>query len=250
MYHKTILFVIILLASVSLHAAFDPAAFQEAQEISRTTPTWMYPYPELVDDLKTQGKTSLLLFTYGSLMDVSSAKRTLSESSLDTRRPAVAYGIKRVFDLDVAITPESRWCTPNNPKARAMLNIVPSPSSVVNGVLMDIAIGDIHALLLREEGYNLIPVVVAEWDTAQEEPTILYQIAYTFHAPQGSPYTNSTIMPRPGYYELTRNAAFQFGEAFSKLWFETTFLSNGQTPIDSWEQKVLSQSRETQATCP
>lgn len=244
---KLNLIIFLLVIGFSLHAVSEPS-FAELKETLKTTKTWVYPYPELVDQFKTEGKTTILIFSYGSLMDISSAQRTLSEASLVTRRPAVAYGLKRVYDLNVPITPTSRWCIPNNPEARGMLNVISDDSSLANGVLIDIDIDDIPDLLAREQGYDLVPFITAEWDTTNEHPTTNYKIAYTLQAPQGN-LTSQTILPRPGYYELTRNAAKQFGPVFYQLWFGTTYLSDGKTPIQLWEQKVQEQDLDTQSIC-
>lgn len=198
------------------------------EELKQAT-IWHYPYPEIVDHLKSTNKRDILLFSYGSLMDTTSASRTLSPESLKTRRPAIAFKVKRLFDRDVPIKPGSKWGIPDDPRARGMLNVLPtdSPTDMVNGVLIDVALDDIPNILLREEGYDLIPVIVQEWNSTST------RVAYTLHAPQNTVYTNTDILPRPGYYELTRDAALQFGPAFYLLWYKTTFLSDGVTPVEA-----------------
>jgi hypothetical protein len=203
-------------------------------------PIWHYPYLQLIDALKAEKKTSLAIFCYGSLMDTFSAKRTLSQSSMVTRKPAIAYGIRRVFDRDFPICSSANWCVPSDPQARGMLNVLPTDNieEFTNGLLIDVVLEDIPHILAREVGYDLIPIIVQDWEAAIKEEQSNYKIAYTFHAPQGSIFTNSTIMPRPGYYELTRNAAKQFGPLFFLVWFKTTYLSDGKTPIGEWEKQV------------
>ncbi len=206
---------------------------------------WSYPYPELVDTLQREGKDSILIFSYGSLMDHTSASRTLGAKTLATKRPALAYKIKRLFNRDVAIRPQSKWCEPYHTKARAMLNVMPTEDAndFVNGVLIDLPLDEIPHVLLREEGYDLMPVSVREYNSEN------YQIAYTFYAPETGPYTSKEIFPRPHYYELTRDAALQYGEHFYELWLETTYLSDGVTPIIEWEAMWMNQEPHTQASC-
>ncbi len=223
----------------------------EVKEELKTAKIWHYPYPELIDYLEKQGKTSILIFSYGSLMDAASASQTLSAESMATRRPALAYGLKRVFDRDVPIRAGSKWCIPIDPLARGMLNVLPSGESqeYINGVLIDVSVGDIPHVLFREEGYDLIPVIVQEWDSINQATKPSYEIAYTFYAPQNTVFTNATIKPRPHYYELTRDAAKQYGVIFSRMWFETTFYGDGKTPIGAWEKKVLAHDQQAEAVC-
>jgi len=232
--------------------AIDTQQFLQMQDQVRQHPVWRYPYPELINDLKNKGQHSILIFSYGSLMDVKSASQTLSPDTLKTRRPAIAYGVRRVFDRDVPVKPQSTWCQPNHPKARGMLNVLPTHFSedFINGVLIDVTLNDISKVLVREEGYDLMPVIVQDWNSVAQTNQASYQVAYTFHAPQDSAFTNNSIMPRPGYYELTRDAAAQFGPLYALMWFKTTYLSDGHTPINTWERLVKNASPETQVVCP
>lgn len=246
---KVLILLILVMTSVQGNSE-EVFSFEEAETKVKQTPPWIYPYPELVDQLKKERKRSIPIFSYGSLMDEGSAKQTLGGKSMQTRRPAIAYHLRRVFDRDVKVRSKSKWCIPMNPEARGMLNVIPTESKedFINGVLVDITLDDIPNVLFREEGYDLIPVVVQDWhEVADVNPN--YKIAYTFHAPQGSTFTSAHIAPRPGYYELTRDAAKQYGPFFSRLWFKTTYLSDGQTPIMQWEVKVLDRDPETQKTC-
>lgn len=241
---------VLILFTISLFAQEDKL-LNEAKEKAKSEPVWHYPYPELVNHLREEGKTSIPIFSYGSLMDTGSASRTLGPESLATRKPAIAYGIRRVFDRDVPIRVSPNWCLPNDPEARGMLNVLPTNSSVdfTNGVLLDVVLDDLPKVLAREDGYDLMPVVVQEWDVSTQANKSGYKIAYTFHAPQHSSYTSETIHPRPGYYELTRNAAKQFGPLYSLLWFQTTYFADGKTPIIEWEKQVDNHEPQTEAVC-
>lgn len=212
---------------------------------------WTYPYPTIIDSLRAEGKESIVIFSYGSLMDVASASKTLSQAALATRMPAIGYKIKRIFDRDVPIREGSKWCQPAHPHARAMLNVLPTASheDFVNGVLIHIPLDEIPNVLFREEGYDLLPIVVQEWDIEEETVMPHYRVAYTFHAPQTGFYTNSQIMPRPKYYELTRDAALQYGLAFYDIWLETTYLADGITSVMEWEERCSERDPDTQASC-
>lgn len=200
-------------------------------------PSYSYPYYNLAGQLIEHHEDTLSLFSYGSLIDEHSASRTLSPRALETRRPALAFGVKRTFNRDVPIKPDSRWGIPCNPNARGMLNVEKTEElkSFINGVLVDVPLEDIEALLTREVGYDLIPIVVANWQgllTGKFE----FAIAYILSAPLSSSYVSLDILPRPGYYELTRDAAMQFGPLFGLLWYNTTFMADGKSSVDIWEK--------------
>lgn len=215
-------------------------------ETAQNTEPYTYPYHDLPEKLKGENKQSLLLFSYGSLIDEKSAGKTLSPQALATRQPAVAFGVKRVFDRDVPVKPGSQWGVPCHHDARGMLNVQRTEElqQFINGVLVEIPLEDIAALLDREEGYDLMPVIVSGWnDFIRESPQ--FEIAYILHADVDSPYVNSKIYPRPGYYELTRNAAKQYGPLFESIWHETTFMADGETHIDVWEEWIKQGDRRT-----
>jgi hypothetical protein len=212
----------------------------------KSMPSYRYPYNDLAQKLSAEGKKSLPLFSYGSLVDPASASLTLSKQALKTRRPALAFGVIRAFDRDITVKPDSKWGTPCHQEARGMLNIQPSPylEQFINGVLLDVPLKDIDALLKREIGYDLIPVVIADWQSMLDGK-LNFDYAYILHAQRDSVYVNTAIFPRPGYYELTRNAATQYGPLFSLLWLNTTFMADGHTPIAVWEQWLKTQDPRT-----
>lgn len=216
-------------------------------ETLKDLPTYPYPYEHLEDSLTKQGKNSLLLFSYGSLMDKKSASLTLSPKALSTYRYAIAFGVIRLFDRDVPIKAQSKWGIPLKSEARGMLNICPVSylEEFVNGVVMEIPLEDIKNLLSREEGYDLIPIVIADWNSFIQKKEMKFEIAYALHAPQSSVYTSSHILPRPGYYELVRNAALQGGPLFELLWYNTTYFLD-KCPIYLWEKKIRMHDPETQ----
>lgn len=95
---------------------------------------------------------------------------------------------------------------------------------------MEVDLEDIPDILFREEGYDLLPVVVQNWDHTADDQT-RYFIAHTFYTPQNRGETSTTITPRPGYFELTRDASLLYGQLFYRIWLKTTYLADGVTPI-------------------
>ncbi len=197
-------------------------------------PYHCYPYHDLKEQLAEQNQDSLLLFSYGSLMDKQSASRTLSPQTLQSYRYALAFGVQRYFDRDVPIYPNSKWGIPDDPRARGMLNVRKTDylEQFVNGVLIEVPLNDIQDLLKREEEYHLMPVVVVDWEAFLRGEEA-WQIAYTLYASQSAPSTSLDILPRPHYYELVRDAAKGGGPLFELLWYQTTFYANGRPIYES-----------------
>jgi len=46
------------------------------------------------------------------------------------------------------------------------------------------------------------------------------------------------VLPRPVYYELVRDAAKELGPEFAQIWFATTYMGDGITPIETWERAL------------
>lgn len=231
MFRKVILFITFVVITMSMLFGID-IPFDCKKDLASFS-RYSYPYHELPEILAKEGKNSLLLFSYGSLMDENSAAETLSSQALKTRIPALGFGVKRVFNLDVPVTPNSKFGKPHDPKARAMLNIEQTGNNddFINGVLIDIPASDLPSLLEREKGYDLIPIIVTEWsDFEKAKPQ--YKIAYALESQNINPF----LYPRPGYYELSRDAAFQFSPVFGLIWQETTYLADGKTRVAKWEK--------------
>lgn len=229
-------FFIILLLVLHPYVSFASweEEFSQMKEKITLYETYHYPYGSLGLQLQNQGKVTFTIFSYGSLLIEESALKTLSPETVKTSRPALAFGILRIFNRDVAIRSNSHWGVPKNPNARGMLNVEYSenPFEIVNGVLIDIQIEEIEPLMKREEGYDLIPVLVMDMVASQKENKPIYSVAYTFHAPRGTKYTSENIEPRPGYFETSRDASKKYGPLFYHLWMESTVKANFK-PLDS-----------------
>lgn len=218
-----------------------------AVEQTKKLPSYHYPHQQLVADLKKEKKKNLLIFAYGSLVNYESARRHLSSNALESRRPALAFGLIRLFDRDMPISRSSTWGIPWDVKSRGMLNVqlTHRPQDYVNGILIEVPIDELKPLCSREIGYDLVPVAVSVWHNRFLMKQADYEIAWTFCAPKNSFWTNGSLNPRPGYYELSRDSAKQYGDLFSSLWFLTTFCADGKTPIWLWERSVRNGSLPT-----
>ena len=221
-------------------------SYDDLSEGLSEQPSYQYPYDHLPSQLEAEGKESIKLFVYGSLMDFKSAKQTLSESTLETRRLAKAYGVKTIYNRSVPYVFTPHWGEPENPYAIAMLNTIVSGHSaeIALGVLLDIPLDEIPALLSREVGYDLKPVVVEDWVEPSKGKMINitavqgrgnFRVAYILSSPTPSQYTAARLLPREGYYQRVMEAARSNGDLFFQQWLNNTYLADGVTTVGYYE---------------
>lgn len=183
-------------------------AAQETPNLSQYPPL---KYPNLnysqVLDKYPEGK--ILIFGYGSLINTESESRTISEKAVHSMQPAIAFGLKRLFNYN------ARKGLKNPPaKEGSFLNIIPMKelSRMINGVLVEVGKEDLAHLIQREKGYDLIPIIVTLWDDVlAENPSAKIQIAYAFMASdelrQGVHYTHNGYDPVERYLRLVEKGA-------------------------------------------
>lgn len=223
-----------------------PVNYDNLAESLTDLPVYQYPYEYLPSLLAAEGKESIRLFVYGSLMDCKSAKQTLCVSTLESRKLAKAYGVKTIYNRSVPYIFTPHWGEPENPYAIAMLNTEVSGHSgdIALGILLDIPLDEIPALLSREVGYDLKPVVVQNWvepavstkrSSSAAKRTENYNVAYILSSPTPSQYTAARLLPRGGYYRLVMKAARSNGSAFFQQWLNNTYLADGVTTVGYYE---------------
>jgi hypothetical protein len=193
-------------------------------------PTYVYPWAGLEERLREEGKTSVSIVAYGSLVNASSAARTLRDSAPELRRRVIAFGVRRVFNYLMPSSAGS-YGTPRIPQAIGALNvkITADVHDALNGLVIRTGIRDIAALRERELGYDLVPVACLWWEDLMKAPFF----AYILRA--GNEYTSDKIEPHREYYDLCRTGASQWGDEFLEFWLSTTYLADGMTPVAAWE---------------
>lgn len=206
-----------------------------------TFPFFQYPnngHQAIVDHFSS---SKVLLFGYGSLMNKVSAARSIKTEAVESMEPAIAFGVKRLFNYKV--TDPSRWGAEQHRKERAMLNVaqVLNIGSMANGVVLEVDAEDLTKLVSRETGYDLVPILVASWnDVMNQNPEIEVRIAYTFVAVNelrnNTAYTSTEYYPVLGYLHAVQEASQTYGQEFAAFWNATTYLANGTTPIEGWDE--------------
>lgn len=204
-------------------------------------PSLQYPneghadLPSLFPDQK------VILFGYGSLMNKQSASRSITPETLATMKPVIAFGLQRVFNYKAKKT--DHWGADQNKLEKAMLNLIPTTSykEVVNGVSIEVDAQDLPQLVQREVGYDLVPILIADWsEVSEENPSVNIKVAYTFIAAPGLrnhiEYTSTKYYPVRGYMHAAQEGALEYGENFHDLWNHTTYLADGLTEVTDWDE--------------
>lgn len=224
---KIVFLILCCFSSCGRSHAFIKEVQAELYEI-KNYPLFPYPAHEMVQKIGRDER--LTIFVYGSLMNPLSAKKQLSQRTIDTMRLAIALGCKRLFNRDVPLNPEIDQ--ENDPIHRGMLNIqrTGNIADFTNGILLDIAANELEALIQREVGYDLLPVIVMDWEKSLKGVGS-YKIVYAFSAAAGSKYTSKNILPNKRYATLCEDAAKAQGDLFFYLWLQTTYLSDEKTNL-------------------
>jgi len=192
-------------------------------------------------------KGKVLIFGYGSLMNKQRlllnsrvGKPIVKQEVTDTVKPAVAFGVKRIYNY---FFEQTNWNTiPLHSKEKAMLNLLPSAdlSSAVNGIVMEVDKEDLEKLVAREVGYDLVPVLITLWDQLViENKDLEFFVAYAFMAANELRnhvlYTSTDYYPIKAYAADVEKGAADYGEIFLQMMRQTSYLADGTTPIFEWD---------------
>lgn len=185
-------------------------------------------------------------FTYSSMIDTEAgAVKAISPEAAATQIPAIAFGIQRTFNREMAAaTVEGGWGALKRPNDLAILNVFEKEDAMLNGVLFQLPLSDLLILSKREVGYDLIPVAVTRWQGAidgKKKPEFF--IAYTFQAPnykgEAVRYTNANINPIPGYFNFLQKGVNSFGDDFKAMWWATTYLADQKTVVNELPYRII-----------
>lgn len=199
-------------------------------------PGYRYPWDGLVEEMEAKCSIEITIVGYGSLVNNASAAHTLSEESLATFQPVIAFGARRLFNYEIP-SEVDRYAPAIHPLARAALNALPTGKmeDIVNGIVMKLPLTEIEAIRRREVGYDLVPVACLEWNEWEKPPFLAYILCCFDEEREGIRHTNDKLEPHRDYYSKCRKGASEFGEEFLRLWLATTYLADGVTPVAKWE---------------
>lgn len=233
------------LPSIRVSSAQVTEVSRKVAEALREPP---YPYPwwkTLEPELNRKGLSSISIVAYGSLLNSASAAKTFWGRPLGPRDPVIAFGARRIFNYQMS-SGGGQYGPPTRPLARAALNtrITGNINDALNGVLLEISVGEIRAMQAREKGYDLLRVACLRWNAIEEPPFLAYILRCPDEPQSGRKRTNDELEPHREYYWRCRRGAGELGEEFLRFWLSTTYLADGVTPVAQWEASEFSDMRE------
>lgn len=192
-----------------------------------------YPWDKLESLCEEKNEKTLKIVGYGSLVNKQSAALTVT---VQKRKLVVAFGVYRIFNY---VIPKGhlRYGLPDQPKRISALNIgvTNKVSDYINALLIEIPISDIKALREREIAYDVIQVPCVPWDDREKEPFYSNILFCPYSDFNGLEKTKDNLEPHTEYYKVCRSGAYSFGEDFLNCWKSTTFLSDGVSSMNVWE---------------
>jgi len=219
--------------------------FQHAAKEQKGRHLSLYPWEDLEDHLRKTGGT-IKLFGFGSLINAQSASYNICKR----RGPAIAFGLKRIFNYKDHYLESCNIGCPNENcmQEQAKLNAADTkdPNHMINGILYDITAEDLNSLRPRERGYDLERLyVVDHYDALDESCTTprVYE-AYLLRARNENQVSYENV-PDINYLNVCLEGARSFGKPFLKLFFDTTYLCDGVTPMKDW---LINNVRELAST--
>jgi hypothetical protein len=157
----------------------------------------------------------VLIFGYGTLANPSSALQTLSRETYANLKLGIGFGLKRVLNVDGHVGGflpdltdphyQDEYVSWHHKQGMAILNAIPQNNyeAIINGVLLEVNAEELKRLIDRERGYDLIPIIVMDWQDGYPYFCGKARIAYTFSASdqprEGTIYTNYNLKPRIPY---------------------------------------------------
>lgn len=193
-----------------------------------------YYWPHWPEFLKKQGSVELIV--YGTLINKSSASRTLNQS--DDRSSVHAFGVRRIFNFVLEeqnyVENGGNYCRSQFQNHKATLNIQETgkKEDIVNGVLMRITGDGFDGLAEREAGYDIVPVVYSLIDNPETVSK-----AYMFIARQSSKEigyrVRDDVLPNESALETCLAGASDFGRPFVETWIQHCYLADGNRLLEN-----------------
>jgi len=166
------------------------------------------------------------VIVYGSLLDPDELAE-LFDGVDERTTPVTVRGFKRIFDQAAS------WRETAG-EQRAVLNVVRSPESQFNGVLVtDLTSAELQAFRERERGYRLVSIDPAkiepfERNRADDETAAAIETQDLLLTTTGEK-RRTDIAPIGSYVERCRAGASEWGEPFLQEFLRTTELLSGET---------------------
>lgn len=200
-----------------------------------------YPWFNLEKDLLLHKTKTIKLFTYGSLLNKESAKKTLSKEVIGTSKVAIASGLRRVFNYNLpeVVAKRQIYNSEINPKDFSVLNteFTGLASDFCNGIIIEIPIIEIQELRKREIGYDLISVNCFYLETNTWDSETVYTLSCEHKLFENNWLTKSDLPPHPKYLKVCIDGAKSINLDFYDMWLKTTYLGDNTNNMSSYLKK-------------
>lgn len=195
--------------------------------------SFSYPWDGLETYLVDQGLYHLPLFAYGSLMNTKSARITLSQTVVDSARPVIGLGIRRVFNCAMVPAGFERHGQPVSPQHIAALGMMSTgrDEDATNGILYSIPFEELPPLREREFRYQLSRVPTLDWETREEIDTPVFVLELNETPPD--------VLPHVNYLKICEAGTDAVSNAFTEYFRQSTYLVDG-TCLQQWERPQVS----------
>jgi cation transport regulator ChaC len=196
---------------------------------------YQYPWYFIEEDLEKENNETILIFTYGSLLNEESALKSLSPKIVKESKRAIAFGIKRIFNyfMPDEVAERSLYATEINPNEFSVLNaeFTGLPYDFCNGLIMNVPAAEIANLRKREIGYDLVQTSCIYWDDKEWETRPVFVLSCEHKLFKGKWLTKSDLPPHPNYLQTCLKGAQSLGDDFYEFWCRTTYQGNGKDVI-------------------
>ncbi|QDS86892.1 hypothetical protein EC9_10670 [Rosistilla ulvae] len=183
-------------------------------------------YPWNTIDIVPDSPVRLPLVGYGSLMNRSSARRTLSEQCVSSARPVLVMGARRVYEY--VMSPRGRQIY-GEQEAEGRFGVLNARSSNdsndwFNGIQYELDAVDIMALVERESAYDLLPAWTILWDAMDSAPQIGYFLSCRTETHEGRQLLDSQLLPHPNYHAICEEGCRDVSPDFLTAFHRSTWV--------------------------
>ncbi|MDB4286133.1 gamma-glutamylcyclotransferase [bacterium] len=178
--------------------------------------------------IKNDTEAKVLLAGIGTLLLQESLGDTVSQENVGTKRftPMVIEGYKRLFNVSCEhYTVENRMG--KGFIERGAANIEPAEGAKVNGIAFWVNHSELANLDKRERYYKRIEVPCTDFETGESLGN-----CHIYMSPLEAEWINrdlNGLLPLWRDIVYARVGAYRIGEAFGKMFDETTYMGDGET---------------------
>ncbi|QDV67082.1 hypothetical protein Poly24_07730 [Rosistilla carotiformis] len=183
-------------------------------------------YPWNTIEMVPDSPVRLPLVGYGSLMNRSSALRTLSEQSVSSARPVLVMGARRVYEYVMSPRGRKIYGDQVAEERFGVLNARASEDSNewFNGIQYQLNATDIMALADRESAYDLVPAWTIPWGVKNSAPQIGYFLSCRTETHEGRQLLDSQLLPHPNYHAICEEGCRDVSSDFLKAFRRSTWV--------------------------